>query len=97
MRKTKVFISSNAIKDLRKIPKHIRDKLNFWRFFVETKGIIEARKVPGFHDEPLRGNRKGQRSIRLSKAYRAFYIMRDSGEIELEYIEVIEVNKHDYS
>jgi hypothetical protein len=32
-----------------------------------------VRKVPGFHDEPLSGKRFGQRSLRLSKSYRAFY------------------------
>ncbi|MFK5953716.1 MAG: hypothetical protein QM498_11705, partial [Desulfobacterium sp.] len=59
---------------------------------VETFGIEEIRVVPGYHDEPLRGNRAGQRSIRLSKAYRAFYVEHDDTII----IEVIEVNKHDY-
>lgn len=39
-------------------------------------------------------NRKGQRSIRLSKAYRAIYIIDKSGKMEI--VEIIEVNKHDY-
>jgi proteic killer suppression protein len=32
--------------------------------------------------------------VRLNKAYRAIYVERDTGEVEL--IEVLEVNKHDY-
>ena len=55
---------------------------------------LAIRKIPGFHDEPLKGNRKGQRSIRLSKAYRAIYIIGQQGNIEIA--EIIEVNKHDY-
>lgn len=33
---------------------------------MERIGIYDVRKSPGFHDEPLSGQRKGQRSIRLS-------------------------------
>ncbi|MBW1759830.1 MAG: hypothetical protein JRI88_05880 [Deltaproteobacteria bacterium] len=42
--------------------------------------------------EPLKGKRFGQRSVRLSKAYRAIYIEKQESII----IEVIEVSKHDY-
>jgi len=51
------------------------------------------KKVSGYYDEPLKGKRKGQRSIRLNKAYRAFYVINKNGMIEFE---VIEVNKHEY-
>jgi toxin HigB-1 len=44
---------------------------------VEEYGIVKIRKVPGYHDEPLSNPRKGQRSIRLSRTYRAFYVERD--------------------
>jgi len=53
-----------------------------------------VRKISGYHDEPLHGNRIGQRSIRLNKSYRAIYTELDSGEIH--FIEIVEVNKHDY-
>jgi proteic killer suppression protein len=56
---------------LRKLPIHIVRNLQLWIFQVESLGISEVRKIPGYHDEPLTGNRKGQRSARLSKAYRA--------------------------
>lgn len=52
------------------------------------------RKVPGFHDEPLKGDRKGQRSIRLNRAYRAIYVVSKGGAVELVSVE--EVSKHDY-
>lgn len=65
-----------------------------WIISVESEGITEVRKIAGYHDEQLRGDRAGQRSIRLNKAYRAFYTLRDNREVEL--VEVIEVNKHKY-
>jgi len=69
-------------------------KFRIWVELVEESGIREVRKFKGFHDEPLKGQRQGQRSIRLSQAYRAIYIERVTGKLEL--IEVVEVNKHDY-
>lgn len=57
-------------------------------------GWREARKYSGFHDEPLKGRRLGQRSVRLSKAYRAIYLETSCGQYQI--IEVVEVNKHDY-
>lgn len=81
-------------KDLTKIPKHILVKLNSWISSVAHSGLIYVRKSPGYHDEPLKGDRKGQRSIRLSKSYRAIYVIKDDGEIE--FVEIVEVNKHDY-
>lgn len=79
-------------KDIAKLPLHIVEKLKMWAKTVNNFGIMEARKCKGYHDEPLQGERKGQRSIRLSKAYRAIYI-EDKNVIK---ITVIEVNKHEY-
>lgn len=76
------------------MPKHIIIKLMAWVEGVREKGLLEVRKLPGFHDEPLKGNRKGQRSIRLSKSYRAIYIVDE--QKQTAYITVLEVNKHEY-
>ena len=57
-------------------------------------GIREVRRHKGFYDEPLKGSRRGQRSVRLNRAYPAIYVGHDAGKVEL--IEVLEVNKHDY-
>ncbi len=45
--------------------------------FIVGIGLSEVRKVPGYHDEPLKGQRKGQRSIRLSRSYRAIYVIEE--------------------
>jgi toxin HigB-1 len=88
-----VVISAQARRDLKKLPMNIVDKLEFWISLVQSTGLEEVRKIPGFHDEPLRGERTGQRSIRLSKAYRAIYIVVKH---EVRFAEVQEVNKHRY-
>ena len=81
-------------KQLDKLPDVIVRKFYAWVTVVQLAGIRDARKSPGFHDEPLKGHRQGQRSVRLNKAYRAIYIEKSDGEIE--FLEVIEVNKHEY-
>ena len=89
-----VILTRRAVKDLSKIPIHIQRKLQLWVHSIKTIGIEETRKIPGYHDEPLRGKREGQRSIRLSQAYRAFYRILKNGRIE--FVQVEEVNKHEY-
>ena len=81
-------------KRLKKLPVHIVRNLQRWALQVESLGIAEVRKIPGYHDEPLAGKRTGQRSIRLSKSYRAFYVELDDQNIKL--IRGEEVNKHEY-
>ncbi|HME72423.1 MAG TPA: type II toxin-antitoxin system mRNA interferase toxin, RelE/StbE family [Myxococcota bacterium] len=89
----RVKISRLAEKQLRKLPRYIVDNLMIWVAAVEHDGLEEVRKVPGYHDEPLKGNRAGQRSIRLSRAYRAIYeIQQDTAR----FVSVEEVSKHAY-
>lgn len=89
----KVVLTTRAKKDLRGLPGQIVQKFATWTGLVETVGLEEARKVKGFHDEPLKGNRKGQRSVRLNRSYRAIYLIVMD---EVQFAEVQEVNKHDY-
>jgi proteic killer suppression protein len=89
-----VVLSSAARKDLKKCPVHIVRKLFAWVGSVQTVGLDETRKTPGLHDEPLKGQGAGHRSIRLSKAYRAIYTIRDDSTVEFALVKTI--NKHDY-
>jgi toxin HigB-1 len=90
--KTRVSVSRFAEKQIARLPIHIYRSFYFWVSAVESKGLIEVRKLSGYHDEPLNGSRSGQRSVRLNRSYRVFYI-----EIsEIIEIQIIEVNKHDY-
>jgi proteic killer suppression protein len=89
-----VELSSLARKQLKKTPRHIVENLAAWVDDVETQGFEEARKVPGYHDEPLHGERQGQRSIRLSRSYRAIYVVKSEGTVQFVLIE--EITKHAY-
>ena len=89
----RVEISKLAAKQLRKVPRYIVDNLAIWVTAVEHDGLEEVRKVPGYHDEPLKGIRLGQRSIRLSRSYRAIYEIKDG---KAKFVSVEEVTKHDY-
>jgi proteic killer suppression protein len=84
---------TKAKKDIKKVPLHIRTLLFGWIDDVEERGLEEVRKVLGYHDEPLQGKRLGQRSIRLSRSYRAIYVIKNDG---VEFASVEEVHKHDY-
>jgi toxin HigB-1 len=91
---TKVTWKNSVEKQLNCIPEVIIRKFRLWVCLVEESGIREVRKHKGFHDEPLKGKHHGQRSVRLSRAYRAIYQEHEINKAVL--IEVIEVNKHEY-
>ena len=88
-----VVWSRRVARQLNRLPIAIREKFHAWVAAVRLAGLREVRKTPGFHDEPLKGDRKGQRSVRLNLAWRAIYVERIEG---IELIEVIEVTHHDY-
>jgi len=81
-------------KQIGRLPQHIVQHLLAWVEDVELNGIEHVRLRSGYHDEPLKGSRKGQRSIRLSRSYRAIYEICGGGVVE--FICVEEVTKHDY-
>ena len=83
-----------AIHDLRRAPRHVAVKLQSWVDLIEQSGLEYTRRIPGYHDEPLKGKRTGQRSIRLSRSYRAIYYHEESNQGAM--IIVSEVHKHDY-
>lgn len=90
----RVEISRLCVKQLRKVPQHVVVKLLGWVRLVEMQGLEEARRIPGFHDEPLRGKLRGRRSIRLSRSYRAIYRIDADGRVEVVIVE--EVTRHEY-
>lgn len=90
----RIWLTKFAEKQLKKLPKHILAAYYTWVKTVEIDGIRKSRTLPGYHDEPLRGDRKGQRSVRLNQSYRVIYEETESNNIVL--IGVQEVNKHEY-
>ena len=90
-----VLIEKEAKKGLKKAPKNVQNKFYQWVKLVEKIGAPAVKKIKGFHDEPLKGMRKGQRSIRLNKAWRAIYIESSKSET-LTFLFVEEVTHHEY-
>lgn len=86
-------MSKKAEKDLKKVPKEIARVFKDWAASIIREGLEKVRKVPGFHDEPLKGKWKGYRSVRLNRAYRAFYRIESDS---VTFVLVERVNKHDY-
>jgi mRNA-degrading endonuclease RelE of RelBE toxin-antitoxin system len=75
-----------------RLPLQVLKKYELWKNIVFRHGPDKLREFPGFHDEKLKGERKGQRSSRLSDQYRLIY------EIEREIITVmvVEITPHKY-
>ena len=90
----KVQWTKSLEKGLDRLPLFILEKFRAWVVAVERDGMMPVRQLKGFHDEPLRGSRDGQRSVRLNRSYRAIYVETKDGQIHV--VQVIEVNKHDY-
>lgn len=88
-----VELTERAKKELRKIPQFIVLKLQDWIEDVEERGLEEVRKISGYHDEPCKGEMRGFRSIRLSRAYRAYYTIQKS---KVEFVRIERVDKHEY-
>ena len=90
---SQIVITKSASKELKGLPFFIVDKFETWVKAVQEIGIEETRKIAGYRDEPLKGKRAGQRSIRLNKSYRAIYVI---GRNTVYFVKVIEVNNHEY-
>lgn len=90
----RVEIARRAQRQLRRAPPRIVGQLYRWIEAVEEIGVEATRRRPGYHDEPLRGQRRGQRSIRLSRQWRAIYEVTSDGQAELVSVE--EVTPHVY-
>jgi proteic killer suppression protein len=89
----RVIFSSKASKQMRRAPSYITDKLLNWAREVEIFGLEAVRKHKGYHDEPLKGQRAEERSIRLNRQWRAIYCEKTNSS---KLIYILEVTPHDY-
>lgn len=88
----KISLTPTAEKQLAKAPPNVLQKLNLWREQLLLLGLAEVRRLSGWHDEPLKGQRQGQRSIRLNRQWRAIYKIKNDELI----LTILEVTPHDY-
>jgi proteic killer suppression protein len=87
-----VEVSTEAQKQLRRAPPQVQSKLASWVRRVREAGLETVVNISGYHDEPLKWERAGQRSIRLNQQWRAVYVT--SGDRTM--VVVIEVTPHKY-
>ena len=79
-------------KVIAKLPLQVVKKYELWKNIVFRHGPNKLREFPGFHDEKLKGEFKGQRSSRLNIQYRVIY----SVEKELVSVYVVTITPHKY-
>lgn len=75
-----------------KLPLNIVKKYELWKNIIFRHGPEKLKEFPGFHDEKLKGKRKGQRSSRLSDQYRVIYAVKRN----IVTVFVLEITPHKY-
>ena len=88
----KVYEEKNISKVCKKLPIQVVKKYELWKDLVFRHGPSILKKFSGFHDEKLKGPRKGQRSSRLNLQYRVIYSI-DGNDIA---VYVLELTPHKY-
>ena len=76
----------------KKLPLNVLKKYELWKNIVFRHGPDKLREFPGFNDEKLKGERRGQRSSRLSLQYRVIYKV----EKDIVTVFVLEITPHEY-
>ena len=66
--------------------------MSFGKTSFFRHGPEKLKEFSGFHDEKLKGERKGQRSSRLSEQYRVIYTV----ERDIVTVLVMEITPHKY-
>lgn len=91
----KIEFTKRSYKELLKAPQTVREAIEDWLISVRIIGVEQTRLQggKGLHDEPLKGSRKGQRSIRLNRSWRLIYEINQG---ELRILKILAITKHDY-
>ena len=88
----RVLYHRQATKRIKRLPPHVREKLDVWVEIARHEGPAGLGAFPGFNDEALSGVWKGFRSSRLSRQYRVIY----SVDKDILRILIVDVTAHDY-
>ena len=88
----RVVEAVGVARQLKRAPRNVQDKYEFWRSVAELDGPMGLRRLSGFKDHALKGEWQGARSSVLSRQWRVIYAVR--GDDLTVY--VLEVNPHDY-
>lgn len=91
----RVILTKLAEKQIEKAPVEIVVSIQKWVYSIEKIGLEATRKIggKGLHDEPLRGELSGMRSIRLNRSWRLYY---KSIKGTPRIVSIERVDKHKY-
>lgn len=95
-KEVRVEITKFAAKQIEKLPKFILEQTLKWIEHIRHSGLQATRLSKGYHDEPLKGDRHGQRSIRLNRSWRLIYEEIETENRTVVLITILEINKHEY-
>ena len=87
-----IYEHRSLVRKLSNIPVEVLKRYEKWKDIVTISGPEGLRLIKGFHDEALRGEWRGHRSSRLGLQYRLIYRI----EKKKFYVQVIDINTHDY-
>ncbi len=95
MAKAIVEISRRAMKEINKAPDYIVEAVQKWVESIERIGLEETRRLggKGLHDEPLKGELLGLRSVRLNRDWRLYYSRQNGSPV---IVSIERVDKHEY-
>jgi proteic killer suppression protein len=88
----RILFTKQAQKGFASAPPQVKAKLNQWISDVRKDGLSVVRQAPTYRDEPLKGQRQGEHSIRLNHQWRAIYKV----EHNRLTLTLLEVTPHDY-
>jgi len=81
---TKALFERNRVRRFEQIERAARRKLEI----LEAADVLEdLRSPPGNRLEALKGDRKGQHSIRINQQWRICFIWKDSGPHSVEIVD----------
>jgi proteic killer suppression protein len=87
-----IYEHTSLTRKLGRIPQEVLKRYEKWKDIVGISGPQGLRVIKGFHDESLKGKWQGYRSSRLGLQYRLIYRI----EKNKLYVQVIDINPHDY-
>ncbi len=87
-----IYEHRNIAKIIKKLPIAIVKKYDYWKNLMSVYGPDILRGRIGLHDEKLKGERKHQRSSRLSLQYKVVYEVHNNEVI----VYVIDITAHKY-
>ena len=87
-----IYEHHSLVRKFSRLPREVLKRYEKWKDIVEISGLEGLKLIKGFYDKSLGGKWQGHRSSRLGLQYRLIYKI----EKKKLYVQVIDINPHDY-